>query len=94
MFFQSIKYCSNCGNNVVFSLIEGEDRKRYYCENCKTVHYTNPKLVVGALVYFEDKILLCKTVEILSARCLASSAFSPSYNSFTVVRNKAFHLSK
>ena len=61
MFFQSIKYCSNCGNNVVFSLIEGEDRKRYYCENCKTVHYTNPKLVVGALVYFEDKILLCKS---------------------------------
>ena len=60
MFFQSIKYCSNCGKKVVFLLIEGEDRKRYYCENCKTVHYTNPKLVVGALVYFEDKILLCK----------------------------------
>ena len=39
---------------------EGDNRKRYCCQNCHTIHYQNPKMVVGCLPYFEDKILLCK----------------------------------
>ena len=60
MFLQTMKYCSNCGEKVVFSLVDGEDKKRFNCQNCNTIHYTNPKLVVGSLVYFKDKILLCR----------------------------------
>jgi ADP-ribose pyrophosphatase YjhB (NUDIX family) len=39
---------------------QAEGRERCVCEHCNTIHYTNPKLIVGALAYWEDKILLCK----------------------------------
>ena len=51
-------YCSNCGNAVVYQHAEG--RERCVCNNCNIIHYTNPKIIVGALTYWEDKILLCK----------------------------------
>ena len=55
-----MNYCSNCGNAVVLSNILGDNRQRHYCSACDTVHYQNPKMVVGCLPIFEDKILLCK----------------------------------
>ncbi len=60
MYQEVLKFCSNCGSKVVFKEVEGDDFKRYCCENCNTIHYTNPKLVVGVLAYWEDKVLLCK----------------------------------
>ncbi|MCO5231940.1 MAG: NUDIX hydrolase [Chitinophagales bacterium] len=57
---QLMKYCCNCGADVHFIDVEGDNRKRFVCDNCKTIHYTNPKVVAGALVYWEDKVLLCK----------------------------------
>jgi ADP-ribose pyrophosphatase YjhB (NUDIX family) len=53
-------FCSNCGSNVALSDVEGDSIKRYYCSNCDTVHYTNPKLIVGVLPYYQDKVLLCR----------------------------------
>lgn len=38
----------------------GEDRFRHYCPGCDTIFYSNPKIVVGCLPIFEDKVLLCK----------------------------------
>ena len=52
------KYCSFCGNEVVYKFAEG--RNRVVCEHCNTIHYTNPKIVVGALSVWEDKVLLCR----------------------------------
>lgn len=52
------KYCSNCGNEVIIKFLEGRDR--IFCSHCQTIHYTNPKIIVGALCYWEDKVLLCK----------------------------------
>lgn len=52
------KYCSNCGKEVVLKLAEG--RERSVCEHCNTIHYTNPKIVAGALCVWENKILLCR----------------------------------
>lgn len=60
MFFPKMKYCSNCGLPVEFKKVEGDEIKRFYCQNCDFIHYTNPKIVVGALVYHDDKILLCR----------------------------------
>ncbi|MCO5232788.1 MAG: NUDIX hydrolase [Chitinophagales bacterium] len=57
---QLMRYCSDCGSEVQFEDVESDNRKRFVCRNCKTIHYTNPKIVVGALVYWEDKVLLCK----------------------------------
>ena len=55
-----MKYCSNCGNPVTSQIPEGDDRKRYVCDNCRAIHYQNPKVVVGCIPEYEGKILLCK----------------------------------
>ena len=39
---------------------EGDDRHRHVCDDCGWVHYVNPKIVVGAVCIWEQKILLCR----------------------------------
>ncbi|MBP6660427.1 MAG: NUDIX hydrolase [Chitinophagales bacterium] len=56
--YQHQKYCNQCGKEVVFIFTEGKDR--FVCEHCNIIHYTNPKIVVGAMSFWENKILLCK----------------------------------
>lgn len=38
----------------------GDDRERLICRDCGFVYYTNPKIVVGAVAAFDDRILLCR----------------------------------
>jgi ADP-ribose pyrophosphatase YjhB (NUDIX family) len=45
---------------VDFRVPEGDDRPRFICEDCHTVFYQNPKLVVGCIPVWEDKILFCR----------------------------------
>ena len=37
-----------------------DDRLRYVCKECQTIHYQNPKVVAGCLPVYQDKILLCR----------------------------------
>ncbi|MEK7266701.1 MAG: NUDIX hydrolase [Pseudomonadota bacterium] len=39
---------------------EGEDRERDVCGHCGFIDYRNPKIVVGSVLSFEGKILLCR----------------------------------
>jgi len=39
---------------------EGDNRERFVCDSCKTVHYQNPNNVAGAILTWQDKVLLCK----------------------------------
>ena len=39
---------------------EGDNRHRQVCSDCGFIAYENPKVVVGAVVTFEGKILLCR----------------------------------
>ena len=55
-----MKYCSNCGSPVILRIPPGDDRERYVCDKCQAIHYQNPKVVVGCIPEYEDKILLCK----------------------------------
>jgi ADP-ribose pyrophosphatase YjhB (NUDIX family) len=55
-----INFCSNCGNPVVLKVPEGDLLPRSVCTNCGTIHYENPKIVVGCVPEYEGKILLCK----------------------------------
>jgi len=54
------RFCSNCGSPISLEEVEGDSIKRYYCKKCDTIHYTNPKLIVGVLPYWEDRVLLCR----------------------------------
>ena len=38
----------------------GDDRDRQVCEHCGFVDYQNPKIVVGSVAVWGEKILLCK----------------------------------
>ncbi|AJD47252.1 MutT/nudix family protein [Isoalcanivorax pacificus W11-5] len=56
-----MKFCSHCGSDQLrFDIPEGDNRPRYWCPACQTIHYQNPKIVVGALPVWEGRILLCK----------------------------------
>ncbi len=53
-------YCSACGAQTVRKIPAGDDHERDVCEACGVIHYQNPKVIVGTLPYFQDKVLLCK----------------------------------
>src|SRR5437870_5611608 len=41
-----MNFCSNCGSAVVLKIPGGDLLPRHVCENCGTIHYRNPKIVV------------------------------------------------
>lgn len=55
-----MKYCSNCSASVELTIPEGDSLPRYVCTVCNTIHYQNPKIVVGCIPEWEDKVLICK----------------------------------
>jgi len=55
-----MKFCSACGSTVELRLPPDDNRNRYVCTVCHEVHYQNPKLIVGAIPEWQDKILLCR----------------------------------
>lgn len=56
-----MNYCSKCGSDqIVVEVPKGDNRLRYYCNQCHTIHYRNPHIVVGTLPVWQDKFLLCR----------------------------------
>ncbi len=55
-----MKFCSQCGHPVIFKHVPDDNRARYVCENCHTIHYQNPSIVAGCLPVWEDRVLLCR----------------------------------
>ncbi|MBW2061936.1 MAG: NUDIX hydrolase [Deltaproteobacteria bacterium] len=55
-----MNFCRNCGAPVTLRIPPGDDRPRYICDACHIIHYENPKMVVGCIPEWEDKILLCR----------------------------------
>ncbi|HLP80984.1 MAG TPA: NUDIX hydrolase [Nitrosomonas sp.] len=55
-----MKYCSHCSATVELLIPEGDSLPRYVCTACHLIHYQNPKVVVGCIPEWEDKILLCR----------------------------------
>ena len=55
-----MKFCSNCGEQVIQRIPEGDSRPRYVCEHCDTIHYQNPNIVAGVVPVWGEKVLLCR----------------------------------
>jgi ADP-ribose/FAD diphosphatase len=53
-------YCSCCGRPNEQRVPPGEDRERSVCTACGTIHYQNPRMVVGCVIEQAGKLLLCK----------------------------------
>ena len=56
-----MKFCSTCGSpNLALRIPDGVTLPRQVCAACGTIHYENPKIVVGCLPEWEDRVLLCR----------------------------------
>ena len=63
-----MNFCSECAHPVTLAIPEGDNRPRYVCTACGTIHYQNPKMVIGSIPVWEDdegrggapRVLLCK----------------------------------
>jgi ADP-ribose pyrophosphatase YjhB (NUDIX family) len=55
-----MKYCGQCGHEVAVKIPPGDQLPRYVCGHCGTIHYQNPKLVVGCVVEWQASVLLCR----------------------------------
>jgi len=44
----------------VLAVPEGDDRERLVCPECTFIDYANPKVVVGAVVRWDNRIVLCR----------------------------------
>lgn len=55
-----MNYCSHCGHTVRFAIPDGDDRPRFLCDACHTIHYQNPRIVAGTLPVAGERILLCR----------------------------------
>ena len=48
------------GGPRILQIPEGDNRERKVCPECGFIDYENPKVVVGAVCRWEDRILLCR----------------------------------
>jgi ADP-ribose pyrophosphatase YjhB (NUDIX family) len=59
-----MKFCSECAHPVSLQVPPDDNRMRYVCSNCGTIHYQNPKMVIGSIPVWEQdgelRLLLCK----------------------------------
>ena len=55
-----MKFCSNCGGAVLSRVPPGDSLPRHVCDACGSIHYLNPKLVLGAIPEWEGRLLLCR----------------------------------
>ena len=56
----AINYCCTCAAPVSVRIPPGDSLPRHVCDACGAIHYRNPRLVVGALPVWEDRVLLCR----------------------------------
>lgn len=55
-----IKFCTQCASPVSLRIPAGDSLPRHVCDHCGHIHYENPRLVVGCVANWEDRILLCR----------------------------------
>ena len=55
-----MNFCSQCGQPVNLKIPVDDNRERFVCDHCETIHYQNPKNVCGAILTRGDEVLLCK----------------------------------
>lgn len=55
-----MRYCPACAGELSLLRPDGDDRDRHVCGRCGTIHYVNPKVVVGAVCTLGDRLLICR----------------------------------
>jgi len=55
-----MKFCSNCASPLTIKIPADDSRERHVCESCGSIHYQNPRNVVGTIPVYENQVLLCR----------------------------------
>jgi ADP-ribose pyrophosphatase YjhB (NUDIX family) len=55
-----MRFCSQCGAPVALRRPDGDTLDRHVCTACGEIHYRNPKVVVGAVCRWQERVLLCR----------------------------------
>jgi ADP-ribose pyrophosphatase YjhB (NUDIX family) len=55
-----MKYCSRCGARTSVKVPAGDNRQRFVCDACDTVHYRNPRVITGLVAEWQGRVLLCR----------------------------------
>ena len=55
-----IKFCNRCGAPTTLKTPPGDGLPRQICTRCGHIHYENPRLVVGCVATWEERILICR----------------------------------
>ena len=55
-----MRFCSQCGQPVELRIPDGDERYRHVCTQCNTIHYQNPRVIVGCLPVSGARVLLCR----------------------------------
>lgn len=55
-----MNFCPQCGAPLHLAIPAGDNRLRHVCAACGSIHYENPKMVVGCIAEWEDRVLLCR----------------------------------
>jgi len=55
-----VRFCSHCGHPITVRIPDGDNRTRACCDACGTIHYVNPRPVVGTVPVWGEQVLLCR----------------------------------
>jgi ADP-ribose pyrophosphatase YjhB (NUDIX family) len=55
-----MKFCPACGQPVEMRVPPGDNLPRAVCTACGSIHYENPRMVVGCVPEWQGRILLCQ----------------------------------
>jgi ADP-ribose pyrophosphatase YjhB (NUDIX family) len=55
-----MKFCPSCASPLAKRVPPGDSLPRYLCDACGSIHYENPRLVVGCIPEWDGRILLCR----------------------------------
>ncbi len=53
-------FCSECGGGLEQRIPPGDHLLRHVCRSCGTIHYRNPKVIVGCIPEWGNQILMCR----------------------------------
>lgn len=60
MTYPAQNFCSVCGKPTHQTVPPGDHLARAVCSHCDTVHYRNPRIIVGCIPEWEQRILMCR----------------------------------
>ena len=55
-----MKFCPNCASTLSLKIPADDSRERFVCDSCGTIHYQNPRNVVGSIPVYGEQVLLCR----------------------------------